>query len=129
LSTNLNLQISQIGQIAIPVEELERAVAFYRDVLGLPFLFQASGLAFFQCGNVRLMLSRPEGPDAPTRACILYYKVDDLHHAYGLFQQQGVRLVGEPHLIAKMGDHDLWMFFFEDTEGNMAALMSELPSA
>ena len=129
MSTPIALQISQIGQIAIPVQELERAVAFYRDVLGLPFLFQAGDLAFFQCGNVRLLLSRPEGPGSPTKASILYYKVDDLHHAYATMQQQGVKLIDEPHLIAKMGDHDLWMFFFEDTEGNMAALMCEMPPA
>ncbi len=120
------IQISQIGQVAIPVRDLERAVAFYRDVLGLSFLFQVPNLAFFQCGEVRLLLSLPEGADAPTKASVLYYQVDDLQASYSALKLQGVKLIDEPHLIAKMTDHDLWMTFFEDTEGNMVALMSEI---
>jgi methylmalonyl-CoA/ethylmalonyl-CoA epimerase len=119
------LRLSKIGQIAIPVQQLERAVAFYRDVLGLPFLFQTHTLAFFQCGEVRLLLSIPEGPPAAHHASVLYYQVDDLQEAYQALQQQEVKLIDEPHLIAKMPDHELWMFFFEDSEGNMLALMHE----
>jgi methylmalonyl-CoA/ethylmalonyl-CoA epimerase len=129
VSDTQSLQISQIGQVAIPVRDLERAVAFYRDVLGLTFLFQASGLAFFQCGEVRLLLSQPEGEGAPDKASVLYYKVDDLQQAYKLLQAHAVKLIDEPHLIAKMADHDLWMTFFEDSEGNMLALMSEVRAA
>jgi methylmalonyl-CoA/ethylmalonyl-CoA epimerase len=129
MSTRERLQISQIGQIAIPVQDLARAVAFYRDVLGLPLLFQVPNLAFFQCGEVRLLLSIPEGPDAPTKASVVYYKVEDLQHAYQLLQQQNVKLVDEPHLIAKMTDHDLWMTFLEDSEGNTVGLMSEVRPA
>jgi methylmalonyl-CoA/ethylmalonyl-CoA epimerase len=126
MSSQESLQISQIGQIAIPVQELDRAVTFYRDVLGLTLLFQVPNIAFFQCGNVRLMLSVPEGPGAPIKASVLYYRVDDLNSAYQNLKQWGVKLVDEPHLIAKMSDHDLWMTFFEDSEGNMSALMSEV---
>lgn len=72
MSTQARLQITQIGQIAIPVQELDRAVTFYRDVLSLPFLFQVPNLAFFQCGDVRLLLSKPEGPGTPTKASVLY---------------------------------------------------------
>lgn len=126
MSIQERLQISQIGQIAIPVQELERAVAFYRDVLGIPFLFQVPGLAFFQCGEVRLMLSLPEGPGAPTKASVLYYKVGDLQETYETLRQQGVKLIDQPHMITKMADHELWMTFLEDTEGNMVGLMNEV---
>ncbi len=126
MSIQERLQISQVGQIAIPIQELERAVSFYRDVLGLTLLFQTPNLAFFQCGDVRLMLGLPEGPGAPTKASVLYYKVDDLDSSYQTLKQRGVKLVDEPHLIAKLTDHDLWMAFFEDTEGNLLALMSEV---
>ena len=122
------VKILQIGQVAIPVQDLDRAVAFYRDRLGLPLLFQVPGLAFFQCGEVRLMLSPPEGPNTPTKASVLYYKVDDLTNAYQALMEQGVKGVDAPHLIAKMSDHDLWMAFIEDTEGNILAFMSEVRS-
>jgi methylmalonyl-CoA/ethylmalonyl-CoA epimerase len=121
--------IAQIGQIAIPVQDLDRAVTFYRDMLRLPFLFQTSGLAFFQCGEVRLMLSLPESPDTPTRSSIIYYKVDDLPRAYAMLREQHAKLIDEPHHIAKMEDHDLWMAFCEDSEGNVVGLMSEVREA
>lgn len=120
------LQLSKIGQIAIPVQQLERAVAFYRDVLGLPFLFQTPNLAFFQCGEVRPMLSIPQGPPSAHHASVIYYRVDNLPSAYQTLRQQQVKLIDEPHLIAKMPNHELWMTFFEDSEGNMLALMSEV---
>ena len=120
-----NMQISQIGQVAIPVRDLDRAIAFYRDVLQLPFLFQAPGLAFFQCGEVRLMLALPEGDNAPAAASVIYYKVADLDHAYVRLGEHAVKRIDEPHLIAKMPDHDLWMTFCEDSEGNMVGLMCE----
>lgn len=127
MSTATNIGISQIGQIALPIQDLDRAVAFYRDTLGLPLLFQAPpGLAFLQCGEVRLMLSRPEGVDAAQSAAVLYYKVADLQRAYAMLQARQVAFVDEPHLIAKLADHELWMVFFRDSEGNLAALMSEV---
>lgn len=119
------VKIAQIGQIAITVQELDRAVAFYRDVLGLPLLFQAPpGLAFFQCGEVRLMLSRPEGSDTQAMT-VLYYKVSDIHQAYQALQAHAVHFIDEPHLVAKLPDHELWMVFCHDSEGNMLALMAE----
>lgn len=126
MTTIPNIGVSQIGQIAIPIQDLERAVAFYRDTLGLPFLFQAPpGLAFFQCGEVRLMLSRPEGTES-AHAAVLYYKVADIQQAYASLQARHVNFIDEPHLIAKLPDHDLWMVFFYDSEGNTVALMSEV---
>jgi len=126
MSIQERIQISQIGQVAIPVQELDRAIAFYRDALELPFLFQVPNLAFFQCGEVRIMLSPPEGLGAPTKASVLYYKVADLQSAFKTLRQRGVKLIDEPHLLAKMEDHDLWMAFVEDTEGNLLGLMSEV---
>ncbi|MFN8636568.1 MAG: VOC family protein [Chloroflexota bacterium] len=122
--------ISRIGQIAVPIRDLDRAVAFYRDVLGLTLLFQAPpGLAFFLCGGVRLMLSRPESPEHDHPASILYYVVDDLPAAWAAVTARGAKGTSEPHLIAKLPDHDLWMGFVEDSEGNTLGLMSEVRAA
>src|SRR5262245_43444225 len=118
--------LSRIGQIGIVVKDLNRAVAFYRDTLGMPFLFQVPNLAFFDCGGVRLMLSPPERPDLDHPASILYYNVDDLNQAYATLCERGAAFVDEPHLIAKMSDHDLWMAFLKDSEGNTLGLMCEV---
>jgi catechol 2,3-dioxygenase-like lactoylglutathione lyase family enzyme len=115
-----------VGQIAIVVHDLERQVAFYRDTLGFPFLFQIPNSAFFQAGSVRLMLSRPEKPEFDHPPSILYYKVGDIQAAHRTLVSRGVRFEGEPHFLAKMPDHDLWMAFFYDAEDNMMALMSEV---
>jgi methylmalonyl-CoA/ethylmalonyl-CoA epimerase len=119
--------LTQVGQIAIPIHDLDRAVAFYRDALGLPLLFQVPPkLAFFDCGGVRLMLSLPEDPEFDHPASILYYKVEDIHAAHATLRDRGVEFRGEPHLVAKMPDHELWMAFFRDPEGNTGALMAEM---
>jgi len=115
-----------VGQVAIVVHDLDRQVAFYRDTLGLPFLFQIPNSAFFQAGAVRLMLSRPEKPEFDHPPSILYYKVGDIQAAHRTLAARGVRFEGEPHLIARMPDHELWMAFFYDAEDNMMALMSEV---
>jgi methylmalonyl-CoA/ethylmalonyl-CoA epimerase len=119
-------ELSRIGQIGVGVKDLDRAVAFYRDVLGLPFLFRVPQLAFFDCAGVRLMLSPPERPELDHPASILYYIVDDLSQAYETLQTRGAEFIDQPHLIAKMPDHDLWMAFLKDTEGNTLGLMSEV---
>ena len=118
-------KITAIGQIAITVQELPRAVAFYRDVLGLKYLFEASGMAFFDCAGTRLMLSMAEKPDS-TYGSIIYYKTDDIEAACAKMREQGVQFEAAPRLIAKMPDHDLWMAFLRDFEGNLLALMSEV---
>jgi len=115
-----------VRQIAIVVHDLESQVAFYRDTLGLPFLFQIPNSAFFDAGNMRLMLSRPEKPEFDHPPSILYHKVGDIHAANRILASRGVRFEGEPHFLAKMPDHDLWMAFFYDPEGNLMALMSEV---
>jgi methylmalonyl-CoA/ethylmalonyl-CoA epimerase len=114
-----------IGQIAVNVGDVERAVAFYRDALGLPFLFQVPGLAFFDCGGVRLMLSRPETPEFDHASSVLYFRVADIEAAHGALAGRGVAFRDAPHKIADMPDHELWMTFFDDTEGNLHALMAE----
>jgi methylmalonyl-CoA/ethylmalonyl-CoA epimerase len=119
--------LSQLGQIAMNVVDLERAVAFYRDTLQIPFLFQFPGLAFFNCGGVRVMLTKPEGGTSANGNSVLYFKVADIQEEVQTLVSRGVTLEGEPHLIAKMPDHDLWMAFFRDPDGNLLALMSEVP--
>jgi methylmalonyl-CoA/ethylmalonyl-CoA epimerase len=121
-----NIGISHLGQIAINVQDSERATAFYRDVLGLPLLFQAGALSFFNCGGVRLMLSRAEKPEFNHPSSILYFRVPDISAAHNKLRDSGVHMEGEPHLIAKMPDHDLWMTFFRDSEDNFLGLMSEV---
>jgi len=119
--------VKRIGQIAVSVSNLERAVAFYRDVVGLKFLFQAPpGLAFFMCGEVRLMLGLPEKDQPAKMASVIYYLVDDIRAEYNALRDKGAKVEGEPHLIARMPDHELWMAFFRDPDDNMFALMSEV---
>src|SRR5215471_9731913 len=113
------IDIQQIGQIAINVHDTARAVAFYRDTLGLKHLFTAGQLAFFDCGGVRLMLSPPEKPEFDHPASILYFKVDDISSAYDRLVDQTVTIEDKPHVVARMPDHDLWMTFFRDSEGNL----------
>jgi methylmalonyl-CoA/ethylmalonyl-CoA epimerase len=114
-----------IGQIAITVKQLDRAVAFYRDVLGLAFLFEAGQMAFFDCGGTRLMLGPSENRDS-TWSSIIYYMTSDIQSSAELLTVRGVHFESPPRMIAKMPDHQLWMAFFRDSEGNLAALMSEV---
>ncbi len=123
----LGVLINQIGQIAVNVHDMRRAVAFYRDTLGMKFLFEIPDAASFACGGVRLMLSLPEKPEFDHAASIIYYKVADIQAAFQTLSSRGVQFEGKPHLIARMPDHDLWMGFFRDSEGNLLALMSEVP--
>ena len=119
--------ITRLGQIAINAKDVERAAAFYQDVLGLKLLFKAPpGLAFFDCGGVRLMLDRAEKPEFDHLSSVLYFAVPDIHAAYGKLKESGVRCEDEPHMIAKMPTHDLWMTFFRDSEDNLLALMAEV---
>lgn len=118
--------ISNVGQIAINAVDLDRAVAFYRDVLQLPFLFQIPGAAFFMCGSVRLMLTLASAPEFDHPASIIYYQVEEIHAFHQYLVEQQVQIEIPPRLQAKMPDHELWMCFFRDSERNMVALMSEV---
>jgi methylmalonyl-CoA/ethylmalonyl-CoA epimerase len=117
--------LSSIGQVAITVKQMERAVEFYRDVLGLPFLFETGNMAFFDCGGTRLMLG-PSENSSTAFSSILYYTTDDIQRSAELLGARGVHFEAPPRMIAKMPDHQLWMAFFNDSEGNLAALMSEV---
>ena len=119
------LRLTQIGQIAINVKDLDRAVRFYRDTLGLSMLFQFPRLAFFDCGGVRLMLSLPEKPEFDHESSIIYYKVEDIEGACASLRERGVSIEQGPQLVAKMPTHDLWMAFLRDPDHNPLALMSE----
>lgn len=120
-----SIALSQIGQIALSVTDLDRAVAFYKDSLGMKFLFRAPNLAFFDCAGVRLMLD-PEGNTKDKFSSVLYFRVANIDEAYAGLQTQGVEFVDKPHLIARMPDHELWMAFFRDPDQNLLALMSEV---
>jgi predicted enzyme related to lactoylglutathione lyase len=122
-----NLGIQNIGQISIIVHDLPRAIAFYRDTLGLPLLFTAPNLAFFDCGGVRLMLGPAETPELDHPSSILYFRVPDLNAAHQRLVDLGVQIVAPPRLIAPMPTYDLWMSAFRDSEGNIMELMSEVP--
>ena len=118
--------LSQIGQIAVPVSDIERAIQFYRDTLGMRFLFQAPpGLGFFDLSGVRLMLDGPARAQAGNSS-VIYYKVPDLQAAFTTLSKRGIQFEAEPHVIAKMPDHELWMAFFRDPDKNLIALMSEV---
>ena len=119
--------ISRLGQVQIRTHDVERAADFYEKVLGLKLLFKAPpGLAFFDCGGVRLMLQCAEKPEFDHPSSILYFAVPDLQEAYAKMKASRVSFQDEPHLIARMPSHDLWMTFFHDSEGNLLALMSEV---
>jgi len=126
MSQHIEFSLSAIGQVSVTVQDLDRAVAFYRDQLGMPFLFQVPNMAFFDCAGVRLMLNIPEGRSEDIHTSILYYKVDDIQDAYRILKERNVRFVGRPHRIADLEDHELWMAFFQDSETNLLALMAEI---
>lgn len=119
--------LAQIGQIAVPVSDVDRAIVFYRDTLGMRFLFRAPpGLGFFDCAGVRLLLDAPARAQAENYSSVIYYKVPDLEAAFDALSARGVRFEAKPHLIARLPDHELWMAFFRDPDGNLLALMSEV---
>jgi predicted enzyme related to lactoylglutathione lyase len=120
------LGITGVGQVAVNVRDVRRAIGFYRDVLGLPFLFEIPNAAFFMAGGLRLMLGTAEKPEFDHPASILYYQVPDIHAAYESLRAAGAKTEDEPHLVARMPDHELWMFFVRDTEENLLGMMSEV---
>lgn len=124
MSTELSL--SRIGQVAIVVKDVERATAFYRDALGMRFLFAFPGLAFFDCDGIRIMLTRPEKKEFDHPSSILYFRVADIQHAYRTLRERNVSFDDQPHVVARMPDHDLWMCFFRDLDENVFGLMAEV---
>ena len=120
--------LQRIGQIAVRASDLPRAVRFYRDVLGLGYLFEAPGLAFFQCDGVHLMLSGAETPEFDHAASVLYFDVADIQAGYRALVERGVHFRDEPHIVHRAGDRNLWMAFFDDSEGNVFAIRCWRPA-
>lgn len=119
------VSLSTVGQISIPVSSVEAAVSFYRDKLGITFLFKAPpGMAFFQCGSLMLLLGEPEGGDFRPSSSIVYFSVPDIEAAHEGLVAQGVEFVETPQLVHRAADFELWMGFFRDPDGNPLAIMS-----
>ena len=124
------MQLGRIEQIAIPVRDLARATAFYRDQLGMKLLFEVPPqLAFFDCDGIRLALSISSDPMYDPPGSIVYYRVDEIEPAHQELEGRGVEFLRGPHKVAELGTVEVWMAFFEDTEGNTLALTSEKPVA
>jgi catechol 2,3-dioxygenase-like lactoylglutathione lyase family enzyme len=121
------LGLDQIGQIHITVDDIDRAVAFYRDVLGMSFLFDVPGqdMAFFDCGGIRLYLGRSEGDFRSSP--LLYYRVSSISDARDELVRRGVEFRTEPHVVHRAEASELWLADFRDSEGNPVCLMSEVP--
>lgn len=121
------LGLTQILQVSVPVSDVDRAIAFYRDTLGMRFLFKAPpGLGFFDCGGIRVMLDAPARAQSRNYSSVLYYKVPDIKRARQELGNRGAVFLEEPHLIAKMPDHDLWLAILTDPDENLIGLMSEV---
>ena len=126
----MSLSLGRIEQVAIPVRDLARATAFYRERLGMKLLFEVpSQLAFFDCDGIRLALSISSDPMYDPPGSILYYRVPDIEAAHAELGERGVEILQGPHRVAVLGDFEIWMAFFEDTEGNTLAVTSEKPVA
>jgi len=123
----MNLANASIGQLMIPVDDLERGVAFYRDVLGLPLLFQAPPqMAFFMCGQVRLLVGVPPPGQKAQRGSAIYFRVSDIHAVHSTLAGKGVRFLAPPHLVHRTPQQELWLAEFTDPDGNQLALMAEV---
>ena len=123
--TSPQFGLSTIGQIFVRARDLDRAVRFYRDTLGMPFLFQAPPqMAFFQCGTTMVMLGVPEAPELDHPASLIYYLVPDIASAHATLRGRAVEFITEPHLVHRAPEYELWLADFRDSEGNVLALMS-----
>jgi predicted enzyme related to lactoylglutathione lyase len=117
--------LSSVGQVGITVRHVTAAVPFYRDQLGLTFLFEAPGMAFFRCGDLRLMLSEPESADATQYSSIIYFRVDDIDTAHERLAARGVPFLRPPHCVHRANGVETWMAFLQDPGKNVLALMEE----
>ncbi|MPZ98499.1 MAG: VOC family protein [Dehalococcoidia bacterium] len=124
-----SVQLSELMQVAMRVGDIDRATAFYRDVLGAKHLFQAGNLSFFDLNGVRLLLDIPEDAAYDHPGSILYFRVPNVREAYDALKARDVQFVAEPHIVHKDERHELWMAFFEDGEGNTLAVAAEVPLA
>src|SRR5262249_1853250 len=124
MSTQKNISLTEIGQISVNVHDLDRAVAFYKETLGMKHLFTVPGrMSFFDCGGIRLMLAIPERADLDHPSSILYFKVQNIEEAHEILESRGVHFETKPMLVAPMATRDLWLAEFRDSENNVLALM------
>ena len=122
-----NFGLSAIGQIAVNAHDMERAIAFYRDKLGMKHLFTVPPkMAFFDCAGIRLMLALPDKPEFDHPSSIIYFNVDDIGQATQTLSERGVHFEEQPAFVANMGSYDLWMAAFRDSENNLLAMMSQV---
>ncbi len=117
--------LTGILQIAITVKETDRATAFYRDALGLPLLMTAPNMAFFNCGGVRLYLSGGQGPEHAGSSSFIYFRTADIDKFLADAKSKNISIHQEPQIIARMPDHDLWLMWIKDSEGNLLGIMEE----
>jgi methylmalonyl-CoA/ethylmalonyl-CoA epimerase len=118
--------IKDVGQIGIPVKDINRALDFYKDKLGLSLFFNTDSMAFFECGGLRLMLTLPEKEEFAHSSSVIYFQVNNIKDTYERLVGKEVTFIDEPHVVTKMGQTEMWMVFFKDTEDNTHALMSEV---
>jgi len=118
--------VQKVGQIGVPVKDLNRALDFYKEKLGLPLLFNTDRLAFFQCDELRIMLTLPESEGFSKSSSVIYFQVNNIRDSYEDLLSKEVIFIDEPHIVAKVGQIETWMAFFKDTEENIHALMSEV---
>jgi methylmalonyl-CoA/ethylmalonyl-CoA epimerase len=123
----MSFGLNRIGQIALSTPDVDRAETFYRDTLGLRHLYRFGDLTFFDCGGVRLLIEKSEHLQSPTQASAIYFSYTDITLGVSELERRGVAFKSRPHLVAPMEDHDLWMAFFEDPDGNTLAPMHEAP--
>lgn len=123
----MDLSNATISQVMIPVEDFERGVSFYRDILGIPFLFAAPPqMAFFMCGSVRLLVGvLPAGQKAQSGSAI-YFKVPDIRAVHSSLASKGVQFVADPHVVHRTPKSELWLCEFTDPDGNQLALTAEV---
>lgn len=124
--TTPQTNLGPLMQINMPVKEMDSAVEFYRDTLGLPFLFQAGNLAFFDCDGVRLLVDIAEGEEFAHPGSVLYFRVDDIQAGYEALKAKGVEFVSEPHIVNKTPTSELWMAFFSDGQWNTHAIACDV---
>lgn len=126
----MNLSDATIGQLLVPVDDFERGVAFYRDVLGLPLLFSAPAqMAFFMCGTVRLLVGVVPAGQKAQRGSAIYFKVKEIKGVFSSLSASGVRFGADPHIVHRTPKSELWLAEFTDPDGNQLALMSEVAPA
>ena len=124
--TDANFGLTQIGQIALTVSDVDRAIAFYRDKLGMKLLFRVPNMAFFDCAGIRLMLGLPE-PNGESFHGIVYFRVTDIQKAVETLADRGVTFEAKPQMVARLEKHDLWLAALRDPDRNAIELMSEGP--